>query len=808
MLRGYERVREAWSKKECTTHEMRKTALAQLQTELKGKFGDPDFYLWLAKDENMDIWKHDSNPVFEIAQLNALKRLLAKRKQQSIYTQPDAVKHPKWSQFEAPGGTNLKNYKLIQDNEGLLLLELPLLSHSPNGLLEKNYTIRLAPSGQINNPEIVNGDISKLTFFYGDEQYAADLGGSDILFNRSFLEHRPIESLRQGNWGGGKHNTLAVWFKCVLDVEPKPAKPDWLKKQNDRYMLITPAAINHFKSGLLNKKHKELLESGLRVLTVDLGVRTFASCSVFELVKGKPERGLYWHADVDKDLWARHERSFTLAMPGDNVTAEAKDARIHAYEELNRLKQGKNFIRNLLRLSVIEDIQKRTEEFELFCAGREKFSGKDLAYKLSADDIKTLTSCLGKPIESWRVQIKAVFVKYEKIIADDISKWRTSTRPKTTERQYEMGKSYWGIEYLEAVRDFLKGWSTHAREYGQITRWDREKNGIFANNLLEHINNKKEDRIKTGSDLIIQSARGKLYNEKTKEWEDKFQPCRLILFEDLAMYRFRTDRPKRENTQLMRWSHRAITNEANQQASIYGIHVDTTGAGFSSKFYARNGCPGVRATKLTAQDIEYIYANEYVKDRLLVDGFGEHFLREGTIVPWMGGELFVSFSQRGKLEILHADINAAQNLQRRFWTRYIDVFRVPVVQIDKSGEQWIPQSNGERLKGGLYILVGSKAPVKFVKAEGDGFKVERLTQKTPKVFSDTEDSGLDEFSEELLEQGIDLMSEEGKGKSVFFRDASGIILRSDRFYESREFWDRVHMVINHALKEKYEPNPF
>jgi len=44
-------------------------------------------------------------------------------------------------------------------------------------------------------------------------------------------------------------------------------------------------------------------------------------------------------------------------------------------------------------------------------------------------------------------------------------------------------------------------------------------------------------------------------------------------------------------------------------------------------------------------------------------------------------------------------------------------------------------------------------------------------------------------------------AEETKDKTVLFRDASGLILRNDRFYPSKEFWGRVKKVINAALKE-------
>jgi hypothetical protein len=787
MVRAYDRVTEKWER--CNSEKQRKEALAVLQAELRGKYGDPDLYLWLAKDENVDVWRQeDEKPLIDVAQLNALKRLLDKRKPQAVFTLPDAVKHPRWAQFEGPGGSNLKNYGIQNANEAQVL-SLPLLCQTAEGLMEKDFTIRLASSGQIKDAEVLKEDSRRMTFFYGDEQYAASMGGSDILFDRTFLEYRKPEDIRDGRIG-------PVWFKLVLDIDSK-APDGWLANGRPK----TPEAIHHFKSALGNDKHKDAIEAGLRVLTVDLGIRAFTSGSVFELVKGKPEKGLCWLADEAKDLWAKHERSFVLAMPGDKVSAREEESRRDAEGELGGFEQGRMLLRGLLRVAIAEDVQERREKFETLCSGKERYTGRDLKYQISKEEKGHLEEYLGKQLEVWKAQVMTVFKGHEKKLSDNISAWREKTAPKRREREYAMGKSYWGIKYFEDVRDLLKGWSTHAREYGQITRWDRDKLGTFANRLLEHINNKKEDRTKTGADLIIQSARGMVYNDKTGEWEKKFEPCRLILFEDLAMYRFRTDRPRRENSQLMRWSHRAILDEVKQQASIYGIHIETTGAEFSSKFYAKNGCPGRRVTKLDANLIAYIQADEARVKRLADDGFGDDWLKEGNIVPWDGGEFFAGLSSRDKLEIIHADINAAQNLQRRFWTRFADAFRVPVKEIGEN--TWMSQNEGKRLVGGLSKLVGTDGPVKFISSDNE-FAVEKVTGRKPKSTVEDEEGGLDEMADELMDLGVDVNSEEGKGKAVLFRDASGLILRSDRFYESKEFWGRVNKRINKALREKYE----
>ncbi|MDD5326857.1 MAG: type V CRISPR-associated protein Cas12b [Phycisphaerae bacterium] len=809
MLRGYDKVKNEWSKKGCLTKEDREHKLDNLQAELKGKFGDPDLYNWLAEDENKKVWQSEENPLLGIAKLNGLEKKLKNRKPQALMTFADSRIHPRWSQFEKPGGTNIKSYEIIQENNELSL-NIPLIKHSDSNLTEKVFPIRLATSGQINEPEIKEiDDTQKLLFFHANEQYAASFSGSDILFDRPFLENRELNDLQNGNWGK-KSNSLDVWFKLVLDIEPK-APQGWL--DNKGRVKATPE-INHFKSGLLNNKHLKDIEAGLRVLTLDLGIRAFASCSVFELVKGKPAKGLCWPADKDKDLWAKHERSFVLKMPGEDISNKAQLAREEAYKKLSELKQGKYFLKELLRLSVV-DKEKRKKELEKSCSAKEKYSDKEKKYRLTDDEKKSLEVFLEKPLEVWKIQLEQLHKKYEPKVSKDISDWRKQTKPKVKDRQYEIGKSYWGIKYLEDIRDFLKGWSTHGRQYGQINQQNREKRGVFANNLLEHINNKKEDRIKTGVDLIIQAARGKIpvYNERTKkcEWKDRFQPCRLILFEDLNRYRFHTDRPRRENAQLMRWSHRKIVEEAKQQSTIYGIHIDDrTGAEFSSRFYAKNGCPGVRATKITDSTLKYISSNESLRKKLFEKGINEDLLKVGNIVPWEGGEFFVSFDENSKVEITHADINAAQNLQRRYWTRYVDTFRVKVENIrDKNGKEfWVHQDCGARLLGGLSKLTDGDGFALF-KADGEGFVPEKIQKKlwskiTGKKAEDKEESGIDELDEELIDEWRELESEESKDRKIFFRDASGLILKKERFYSSEIFWSVVNRKITKALVDKYK----
>ena len=84
------------------------------------------------------------------------------------------------------------------------------------------------------------------------------------------------------------------------------------------------------------------------------------------------------------------------------------------------------------------------------------------------------------------------------------------------------------------------------------------------------------------------------------------------------------------------------------------------------------------------------------------------FLR-GLRVPWDGGEEFVTLGTDAKPVVIHADVNAAQNLQRRFWTRHGDAYRLAAIAV-KQGESdyWYSDSEGARIRGALAALVGGE----------------------------------------------------------------------------------------------------
>ena len=292
-----------------------------------------------------------------------------------------------------------------------------------------------------------------------------------------------------------------------------------------------------------------------------------------------------------------------------------------------------------------------------------------------------MNEAASSPQPVWDQAINDCLKAYQRDFGPLVKAWRSGNRRRENERH--MGKSMWAIDYLTNTRRFLMSWSLLGRASGDIRRLDRDKQGVFAAGLLDHIDHMKADRLKTGSDLIVQAAKGYIRGKGGK-WEHRFEPCQIVLFEDLSRYRMRTDRPRRENSQLMKWAHRGVPLEVGMQGELYGLHIVDTAAAFSSRYHARLNTPGVRSRVLNKADFE----DDFLRDMLSKDGIDLGDYQPGELVPWQGGEMFSCLDGEGALIRTHADINAAQNLQRRFWTRFAEPFRLPSILVREDGNEY------------------------------------------------------------------------------------------------------------------------
>jgi hypothetical protein len=797
-IRGWDRVRDAWRQGGDQTRRMER--LAELQTQLRGKFGDPELFRWLSASGRETLWQ-EIDPLPALARFNALERLLARKKAWTRSTAPDARLHPRWTAYEPQGGSNLRNYDL-QIDEGGVRLRVPLMHGANGGLAEREFVIPLAPSNQFEEPawqETGDRKTRRITFRTSYQTFSAANRDSEILLARRQLENRRPEELAAGDIG-------SVWLKLVLDVDPL-APPEWLDNQG---RVKTPAVVHHFKTALANtSKHVAAVEPGLRVLAVDLGLRSFATCSVFELVQDKPATGLTFLADLDRNLWARHERSFVLSLPGESPTTAQSAARQLANSELAAFRREMNHLRGLLRLQTADDAERRMELLNDLRQQLEELETQARSAKLPIAAIRGLEDHVGDSGPIWEHEVREVYRRTEHEVGLAFHSWRSATRPRQERdastfehRAYAPGKSAWSVEYLERLRRLLVGWSLRGRQFGAINRANRSRQGTYAAQLLAHINGLKKDRTKAGADLIIQSARGYIPAGK-RGWRKAFEPCRLILFEDLARYRFRTDRPRRENSLLMRWTHREIVREATLQAAVFGMVVETTGAGFTSRFHARTGAPGCRTRLITEADFQSPRLREEILQLVGRLGLADlEMLRPGLRIPWDGGPEFATLDAQGKLVLLQADINAAQNLQRRFWTRHADAIRLSAVEVRQGGAAWwFPDQEGVRVRGALMQLVGGAGYARLVTRD-NGFHLEGISKRQWQnaVQGQTqEETALDDVELEIAAALEDGEFERGSGRMTFFRDPSGNVLSSDLWYEAPVFWSVVQRKIAAAL---------
>ncbi len=772
MVRGWDELRAKWINSSDRTAEKLCTLSAEMQAKLKGSFGDPHLFAWLARPENHNIWDTRSVDVVKLlAQENALTERVERSREYATMTLPDPVFHPRCAQWEAEGGNNLKTYKIAVRN-GKLFATLPLLcTVAGDRLKEHSFTFPIAPSSQLRNPAI-EGGVSIVYQNQADETFSGVLRSADLLFDWTHFQHRPEERVASGDIG-------PAYLKLVIDIQ-QMLPEGWDGKR--------AGFVNHFISALGNDKYADAVTVGARVISVDLGLRYFASCSVFELHDKHPGKGkLCFQAGTG--FWAVHERSFVLRIPGEEVGSRGKAWRESAREELRGLRGAINRYRSLYRIATVTDERERNEQLNTTLSGLEE-QGGGIPFEVSL--FKDLRKQTGLSPAAWQEAVAAMRKIHKTETGKIIGEWRRRNRANNPHRT--TGKSMWSIQYLTDVRRFLVSWSHLGNSSGEIRRLDRTMQGIFASKLLKHINGIKEDRLKTGADLIVQAARGYVRDTSGK-WQKKFEPCHVVLFEDLSRYRMKTDRPRRENSQLMRWAHRQIPKEVQLQAELYGIHICYTDAAFSSRVHAATMAPGVRCHPLKAVDLENSWFRQIVEHEN--PSINWPTLTSGDIIPLSGGELFVCLGNGGMVQI-NADINAAQNLQRRFWERHGTPIRIPCRHIKANGEdRWMPRNIGKRLKGSMGL--GWLVPT----GDASGScRWEKLTPKQWRKYGGTQNEDTISMPDELVdteEFDEETLLETTGEVIVFFRDTSGAVLPRWYWYPSKHFWGVVKTRTNNAL---------
>jgi hypothetical protein len=771
-LRNWPDLRERWLKAGSSDPDHLLKIAKTEQARLRGRFGDPAVFAWLAAAANQHIWHAEPDAVSLLASLNAMEALVERSRESALMTLPDPVAHPRAVQWSAVGDSNLRPYRISANDQGECRAQLRLLvpREGDSLLVDQERTFKLAPSKQFEAPVFtMRGKKAAVTFkATGNDTLVGVIGSADLQLDRKHMEHRPADALAAGDIG-------PAWLKLSLDLDQIP-REGWTKDAEK--------FANHFRNAA-NKTtgHEAHAMAGNRVLSVHLGVGTFAACSVFSLIDSPPaaERFAISIQVGGRSLWALHERSFHLKLKDEIADKAGLQWRREQDERLRRLRRTLARYRRLLQLDQLAGQQRVQALADLLSVTAH---GDPFPFEMGL--LTVLEGRLDTPEPVWTGNVAAARAAFAIEMGAVIKAWRREGRARAADRR--SGPSMWAIQHLSDIRNLLLGWSLMGRRSGDVRRQDRARRGVFASHLLAHIDALKENRLKSGADMIVQAARG-YQRDQAGRWRLAHPACDIVLFEDLSRYRMLTDRPRRENSQLMLWAHRAMPNEVQMQGELYGLAVADTGAAFSSRYHARSMTPGIRCRAVTRSDL----ANSYLRDQLAEDGVAIKELMVGDLVPWDAGETFVCQRRGSGLLRIDADINAAQNVQRRFWTRHGEGFRIPC-QLGKIAGQpvYVPRSFGQRLLGamggyGVLETVGPSSKAcrwrPLTRAELRKFGLSGAGEAAAEATEGEDAEELQGFAEETLQLSGQV--------EVFFRDPSGVVLPADLWYPQKLFWGEV-----------------
>jgi hypothetical protein len=121
------------------------------------------------------------------------------------------------------------------------------------------------------------------------------------------------------------------------------------------------------------------------------------------------------------------------------------------------------------------------------------------------------------------------------------------------------------------------------------------------------------------------------------------------VLEDLSRYRTSQERGPSENSRLMKWCHRAVTEKLKELCEPYGIPVLETPPAYTSQFCSRTGVAGFRAREITGQELESRKKKMSEKDCRAYEELFKVLSKEAPgkplrlLLPEQGGPRFVAY---------------------------------------------------------------------------------------------------------------------------------------------------------------------
>lgn len=792
-LRGWREIVQKWLKmRETDSSEKYLEVFKDYQRKHPRESGDFHVYEFLSK--NQFIWRNQPQYPYLYATFCEVDIKKENAKQQATFTLADPINHPLWVRFEERNGSNLNKYRILTEQlqtdklKKKLSVQLDRLIYptESGGWEEKNKVdIVLLPSRQFYNQIFLDTEEKgKHSFTFKDESIKfplkGTLGGARIQFDRDHLRRFP-HKVESGNVG-------RIYFNMTVNIEPAVSLVSKsLKIHRDDFPKVVNFKPKELTEWIKDSKGKELkngiasLDVGLRVMSIDLGQRQAAAASIFEVVDTKPDaKGKLFFPIKGTELYAVHRASFNIKLPGETLVQSREVLRKAREDNLKIMNQKLNFLRNVLSYQLIEDITEREKRINRWVA-RQENSDVPLVYQ---DELNQIRECMYKSHEEWVALLKQLYKRLEIEVGKEVKQWRKSL---SDGRKGLYGISLKNIEEIDRTRKLLLRWSFRPTKPGEVKRL--EPGQRFAIDQLNHLNALKEDRLKKMANTIIMHALGYSYDGKRKKWQAKNPACQVILFEDLSNYNFYEERSRFENSKLMNWSRREIPRQVALQGEIYGLQVGEVGAQFSSRFHAKSGAPGIRCSVVTKEKLNNKqFFEQLQKDkRLTFDKIA--VLKEGDLYPDKGGEKFITLSKDRKLVTTHADINAAQNLQKRFWTRTHGFYKVYCKAYQVDGRTvYIPENKGQKQKmieefgEGYFIL--EDGVYEWVNAG----KIKIKKDSSKKTSSELVDS-------DILKDLLDMASELKGEKVMLYRDTSGYTMVSNKWMTGGAFFGRLDSLL-------------
>lgn len=338
------------------------------------------------------------------------------------------------------------------------------------------------------------------------------------------------------------------------------------------------------------------------------------------------------------------------------------------------------------------------------------------------------------------------------------------------------GLSIERIEFLEDLLRYERKHATRSRPTPggppRAARLSRAQ--PFMPALRDRITRIKADRCKKIAALIVEAALG---GEPDFLGHRKHPAAHVIALEDLSRYKFFGDRTKRENRRLLAWSHREIFRWVVMQAELHGLIVAAVPAGYSSRFSATSGAPGVRV-----ETVKPAWLDAPWWKRAATDGrnLGWRDAREGEIVVKDGGPEFVGVDAEGRR--VNADENAAANLALRFLSSPTD--QPMYLRLERREDGTYEATTKGAMQGTRFRRVDEKSPV-FVPVDANRSANRRSRDDDPNEEDTTAD---------------------GEKRVRIFRDPTGVVGKG-KWLEDRVFWGIVRARVAKAIGSRLDDEP-